>query len=68
MLLQFFGLPQALIEYQAMSEQDVTDTMEDIMGSLDTDLGETVEYPEGSGQYMTRAQAITAQVKETINQ
>ena len=67
-LAQFFGLPSALPEaYHAMSEQEVTDTMEDIMGSLDTDLGETVEYPEGSGQYMTRAQAITAQVKETIN-
>ena len=67
-LAQFFGLPGTLPEYQPMTEQEVTDTMEDIMGSLDTDLGETVEYPEGSGQYMTRAQAITAQVKETINQ
>lgn len=67
-LAEFFGLPQALPEaYQAMSEQEVTDTMEDIMGSLDTDLGETVEYPEGSGQYMTRAQAITAQAKLSIN-
>ena len=50
-----------------MTEQEVTDTMEDIMSLMDTDLGETVEYPEGSGQYMTRAQAITAQVNETIN-
>lgn len=67
-LAEFFGLPQALPEaYQAMSEQEVTDTMEDIMGSLDTDLGDTVEYPEGSGQYMTRAQAITAQAKLSIN-
>ena len=66
LLLQFFGLPQALTEYQPMTEQDVTDTIEDIMGSLDTDLCETVEYPEGSGQYITRAQAITAQVNETL--
>lgn len=67
-LAEFFGLPQALPEaYQAMSEQEVTDTMEDIMGSLDTRLGETVEYPEGSGQYMTRAQAITAQANLSIN-
>lgn len=67
-LAQFFGLPSALPEaYQPMSEQEVTDTMEEIMSLMDTDLGETVEYPEGSGQYMTRAQAITAQVNETIN-
>ena len=66
-LAQFFGLPSALPEYQQMSEQEVMDTLEDIMGSLDTDLGETVEYPEGSGQYMTRAQAITAQVNLSIN-
>ena len=50
-----------------MTEQEVTDTMEEIMSLMDTDLGETVEYPEGSGQYMTRAQAITAQAKESIN-
>lgn len=67
-LAEFFGLPQALPEaYQAMSEQEVTDTMEEIMSLMDTDLGETVEYPEGSGQYMTRAQAITAQAKLSIN-
>lgn len=66
-LAQFFGLPSALPEYQQMSEQEVTDTLEDIMGSLDTDLGDTVEYPEGSGQYMTRAQAITAQANLSIN-
>lgn len=67
-LAEFFGLPQALPEaYQAMSEQEVTDTMEEIMSLMDTDLGETVEYPEGSGQYMTRAQAITAQANLSIN-
>lgn len=68
MLAEFFGLPEALPEeYQPMAEQDVTDTMEYIMGTLDIDLNETVEYPEGSGVYMTRAQAITAQTNEIIH-
>lgn len=67
-LAQFFGVPEALPEeYQPMAEKDVTDTLEDIMGSLDLDLNETVEYPEGSGTYMTRAQAITAQANEIIH-
>lgn len=67
-LAQFFGLPEALPEgYQAMTEQEVTDTLEDIIGNLDIDLNQTVEYPEGSGNYMTRAQAITAQANEIIH-
>lgn len=68
MVAQFFGLPEALPEgYQAMTQQEVTDTLEDIMGNIDIELSETVEYPEGSGQYMTRAQAITAQANEIIH-
>lgn len=68
MLAQFFGLPEALPSgYEFMTDTEVTEELEDIMGSLDNDLTETVEYPEGSGTYMTRAQAITAQAMNIIN-
>lgn len=34
LLLQFFGLPQALPEYQPMTEQDVKDINDDVWGAL----------------------------------
>ena len=64
----FFGLPEALPSgYEFMTDTEVTDELEDIMGTLDNDLTETVEYPAGSGTYMTKAQAITAQAMQIIN-
>lgn len=65
-LAEFFGVT-LLQGYEFMTETEVTDELEDIMGTLDTDLTETVEYPAGSGQYMTKAQAITAQAMQIIN-
>ena len=65
-LAEFFGVTEVQ-GYEFMTDTEVTDTLEDIMGNLDTDLGETVEYPEGSGTYMTLAQAITAEAMEIIN-
>lgn len=65
-LAQFFGVTEVQ-GYEFMTDTEVTDEIEDIMGNLDTDLGETVEYPEGSGTYMTLAQAITAEAMEIIN-
>ena len=67
-LAAFFGLPEALPSgYEFMTETEVTDELEDIMQALDPELTETVEYPEGSGTYMTKAQAITAQAMNIIN-
>jgi hypothetical protein len=66
MVAEFFGVT-LLQGYEFMTESEVTDELEDIMGSLDTDLTETVEYPAGSGTYMTKAQAITAQAMQIIN-
>lgn len=37
-LLQFFGLPQALPEYQSMTVAEVTDYLEEIMQNIDPDL------------------------------
>lgn len=65
-LAEFFGVT-LLQGYSFLTDTEVTDTLEDIMGSLDNDLNQTVEYPEGSGTYMTRAQAITAQAMQIIN-
>ena len=66
MILEHFGI-KTISGYEFMTDTEVTDTLEDIMANLDTDLGETVEYPEGSGTYMTLAQAITAEAMEIIN-
>lgn len=38
LLLQFFGLPQALPEYQSMTVTEVTDYLEEIMQNIDIDL------------------------------
>lgn len=38
LLLQFFGLPQALSEYQSMTVDEVTDYLEEIMQNIDPDL------------------------------
>lgn len=38
LLLQFFGLPQALPEYQSMTVTEVTDYLEEIMQNIDPDL------------------------------
>jgi len=65
-LAEFFGVT-LLQGYEFMQDTEVTDELEDIMGTLDNDLTETVEYPEGSGTYMTKAQAITAQAMQIIN-
>lgn len=65
-LAEFFGVT-LLQGYSFLTDTEVTDELEDIMQALDTDLTETVEYPEGSGTYMTRAQAITAQAMNIIN-
>jgi len=67
-LAQFFGLPEALPSgYEFMQDTEVTDELEDIMQALDPELLQEVEYPEGSGTYMTKAQAITAQAMQIIN-
>lgn len=65
-LAEFFGVT-LLQGYEFLTDTEVTDELEDIMGSLDNDLNQTVEYPEGSGTYMTKAQAITAQAMQIIN-
>ena len=65
-LAEFFGVT-VLQGYSFITDTEVTEELEDIMGSLDNDLTETVEYPEGSGTYMTKAQAITAQAMQIIN-
>ena len=65
-LAEFFGVT-LLQGYEFMQDTEVTDELEDIMQALDPELGETVEYPEGSGTYMTKAQAITAEAMEIIN-
>ena len=66
MILEHFGI-KTISGYEFMSDKEVTDTLEDIMGNMDNELGETVEYPDGSGNYMTRAQAITAEAMDIIN-
>lgn len=82
MVLQFFGIyteddkvlvrvpdgqDYQIVPAEFMQDTEVTDELEDIIGTLDNDLTETVEYPEGSGTYMTKAQAITAQAMQIIN-
>ena len=65
-LAEFFGVT-LLQGYEFMQDTEVTDELEDIMQALDPELEQTVEYPEGSGTYMTKAQAITAEAMEIIN-
>ena len=68
MLAAFFGLPEALPSgYEFMTDTEVTDELEDIMQALDPELEQEVEYPEGSGTYITKAQAITAEAMQIIN-
>ena len=66
MILEHFGI-KTISGYEFMQDTEVTDELEDIMQALDPELGETVEYPEGSGTYMTKAQAITAEAMNIIN-
>ena len=65
-LAEFFGVT-VLQGYEFMQDTEVTDELEDIMQALDPELEQTVEYPEGSGTYMTKAQAITAEAMNIIN-
>ena len=67
-LAEFFGVT-LLQGYEFMQDTEVTDELEDIMGHIDPDFGfdETVEYPEGSGQTITKAQFITIQAMEEVN-
>lgn len=63
---EFFGVT-LLQGYEFMTDTEVTDELEDIMQALDPELEQEVEYPEGSGTYMTKAQAITAEAMQIIN-
>lgn len=65
-LAEFFGVT-LLQGYEFMQDTEVTDELEDIMQALDPELEQEVEYPEGSGTYMTKAQAITAEAMQIIN-
>lgn len=65
-LAEFFGVT-LLQGYEFMTDSEVTDELEDIMQALDPELEQEVEYPEGSGTYMTKAQAITAEAMQIIN-
>lgn len=65
-LAEFFGVT-LLQGYEFMTDTEVTDELEDIMQALDPELLQEVEYPEGSGTYMTKAQAITAEAMQIIN-
>lgn len=65
-LAEFFGVT-LLQGYEFMTDTEVTDELEDIMQALDPELEQEVEYPEGSGTYMTKAQAITAEAMQIIN-
>ena len=82
MVLQFFGIyteddkvlvrvpdgqDYQIVPAEFMQDTDVTDELEDIMQALDPELEQEVEYPEGSGTYMTKAQAITAEAMQIIN-
>ena len=53
--------------YEFMTDTEVTDELEDIMQALDPELLQEVEYPEGSGQMITKAQFITIQAMEEVN-
>lgn len=64
-LAEFFGVT-LLQGYEFMQDTEVTDELEDIMQALDPELEQEVEYPEGSGTYMTKAQAITAEAMQII--
>lgn len=66
MVAEFFGVT-VLQGYEFMQDTEVTDELEDIMQALDPELLQEVEYPEGSGTYMTKAQAITAEAMQIIN-
>ena len=65
-LAEFFGVT-LLQGYEFMTDTEVTDELEDIMQSLDPELLQEVEYPEGSGQMITKAQFITIQAMEEVN-
>ena len=82
MIMQFFGIyteddkvlvrvpdgqDYQIVPAEFMTDTDVTDELEDIMQALDPELEQEVEYPEGSGTYMTKAQAITAEAMQIIN-
>lgn len=66
MILEHFGI-KTISGYEFMTDTEVTDELEDIMQALDPELEQEVEYPEGSGTYMTKAQAITAEAMQIIN-
>ena len=59
--------PEQIVPAEFMQDSEVTDELEDIMQALDPELLQEVEYPEGSGTYMTKAQAITAEAMQIIN-
>ena len=59
--------PEQIVPAEFMTDTEVTDELEDIMQALDTGLLQEVEYPEGSGTYMTKAQFITIQAMEEVN-
>jgi len=65
-LAEFFGVT-LLQGYEFMTDTEVTDELEDIMQALDPELLQEVEYPEGSGQMITKAQFITIQAMEEVN-
>ena len=79
MVLQFFGIyteddkvlvrvpdgqDYQIVPAEFMQDTEVTDELEDIMQALDPELEQEVEYPEGSGQMITKAQFITIQAME----
>ena len=82
MIMQFFGIyteddkvlvrvpdgqDYQIVPAEFMQDTEVTDELEDIMQALDPELEQEVEYPEGSGTYMTKAQAITTEAMQIIN-
>lgn len=82
MVLQFFGIyteddkvlvrvpdgqDYQIVPAEFLTDTEVTDELEDIMQALDPELLQEVEYPEGSGQMITKAQFITIQAMEEVN-
>jgi hypothetical protein len=66
LILEYFGI-KAISGYEFMTDTEVCGELEEIMQLVDPDLEQEVEYPEGSGTYMTKAQAITAEAMQIIN-
>ena len=63
------GQDYQIVPAEFMTDTEVTDELEDIMSNIDPDFdfNEQVEYPTGSGNYITKAQLITIQAMEEVN-